>query len=143
MKKVKAFSLTELMIVVGLIGLLVSLGVPGFLRSRNKAWRDTCINNLRMIEHAADQYRIDNNLVIGTDVNIVWLWPTNSTAKDVSSYINKQLFCPNSPPAFYRGGANDGTVKATITANGLPHCVTAVGGTVKTNSGLETEHSIT
>ncbi len=137
----KAFTLVEVMIVVAIIALLITIGVPGFLRSRNKAWRDTCVNNLRMIEHAADQYRIENNLTTATDAKIVWLWPINSTLKDVSSYVNKQLTCPQG--GFYRGGVEiTNAIQADIDANGRPHCATEAGGTIKMNAGLEFEHSI-
>ena len=102
--KLYGFTMVEVMIVVAIIGILVTLGVPGFIRSRDKARRDTCVNNLRMIENAADQYRIDNNLTITTNTQITWLWPSTSTAKDVSSYINKQLFCPAKGTNVYVGG---------------------------------------
>ena len=143
-KSLLGFTLVEMMIVVSILALLVSLGVPGYLRSRNKSRQDTCVNNLRMIEHAADQYRIDNNLAISTNVSIVWLWPSTTTAKDVSSYINKQLACP-SLGAYFGGNTTTGvantdkTNTALINANGFPHCVT--GGTI-TENGTEHEHSI-
>jgi prepilin-type N-terminal cleavage/methylation domain-containing protein len=144
MIKRKAFTLVEFMIVLAILGLLVTLGVPGFLRSRNKAWYDTCVNNLRMIEHAADQYRIDNNLLVTQDVNILWLWPSTSTAKDVSAYVNKQLFCPQG--SFYRGGTAAGAIPAggstLINANNHPHCADGSTSTTRTNSGLEFEHSV-
>lgn len=138
------FTLVEMMIVIAILGMLVALGTPGYIRSRDKARRDTCINNLRMIESAADQYRIDLNLTITTPVNITWLWPATATAKSVESYINKQLFCPIKTSR-YVGGTNAGTIVAnntTIQANAVPHCVEATGSTVKTNNGDEFEHSI-
>ncbi len=150
MKKRKAFTLVEVMIALAIIGLLLTLGVPGFLRSRNKAWRDTCVNNLRMIEHAADQYRIDNNLVTTKDVKIIWLWPTNSTGKDVSSYINRQLVCPKSGTTYTGGVEVTGAIQTDIDANGLPHCATGANVTnssptstaASTSGATSFEHSI-
>jgi prepilin-type N-terminal cleavage/methylation domain-containing protein len=141
-----AFTMVEIMIVIAVLGILVALGVPGWLRSRDKARRDVCINNLRMIENAADQYRIDLNLATATDVDMVWLWPSTSTAKSVSSYINRQLFCPAGGAVEYRGGKNDGSINSggsasQIEANGVPHCVdTGTGNDFQ--DGTEFEHSI-
>ena len=144
MKK-KAFTLVEMMMVVVILGLLVSLGVPGYLRSRNKSRQDTCINNLRIIEHAADQYRIDTNLGTTISVDIVSLWPSTVGTKDVSSYISKQLSCPVNTNIYVGGddstssGLNSSPSSTTITANGLPHCYDGSG---IFQAGSEYEHSI-
>jgi prepilin-type N-terminal cleavage/methylation domain-containing protein len=124
----EGMTLVEIMIVLAILGLLVSLGVPGFLQSRNKARKDTCVNNLRMIENAADQYRIDNNLALTKDTSILWLWPNSATTKDISSYINKQLRCPVSTNQYVGGTSAVYGISTTlptdlnIAANGFPHC---------------------
>ncbi len=141
--KIYGFSLVEMMIVVAILGLLVTLGVPGFIRSRDKARRDTCVNNLRIIENAADQYRIDYNLSFSTPVSIISLWPSSSSVKNVSSYINKQLFCPVKTNK-YVGGTDSGKTSLpsdmNITANGSPHCSTNSGTVYEL--GKTFEHSI-
>lgn len=130
--KIYGFSLVEMMMVVAILGLLVTLGVPGFIRSRDKARKDTCINNLRMIENAADQYRIDFNLPFATNVSILKLWPASSSSKSVSSYINKQLFCPVKANTYVGGVAsqakNSLTTSMDIAANGVPHCKSGTAG---------------
>jgi prepilin-type N-terminal cleavage/methylation domain-containing protein len=58
----QGFTLVEIMIVVMIIGLLAAIALPGFQRARQAAQRNACINNLRMIEDAKDQYSIENGL---------------------------------------------------------------------------------
>lgn len=55
------FTLVEIMIVVLIIGLLAAIAVPAFGRARQRAWRSTCISNLRQIESAKEQWAIENN----------------------------------------------------------------------------------
>jgi len=53
------FTLVEIMIVVAIIALLAALAVPGFLRARKRSQATTCLNNLRLIDAAKDQYATD------------------------------------------------------------------------------------
>ena len=55
------FTLTEIMIVVAIIGLLAAVAVPNFMRARVAARTNACVNNLRLIQAAKDQYSIENN----------------------------------------------------------------------------------
>ncbi|MBN2144965.1 MAG: prepilin-type N-terminal cleavage/methylation domain-containing protein [Candidatus Aureabacteria bacterium] len=143
MKK-QGFTLVEMMIVLAILGLLLGLGIPGFLRARDRARRDTCVNNLRMIEHASDQYRIDNNMAVTASTRITWLWPSSSASdvKDVSSYINRQLFCPSR--GTYKGGTNAGGVPTddSLEANAVPHCVTPSNSSTITAPMPDFRHEI-
>ena len=67
-QKKQGFTLVEIMIVVMIIGLLAAIALPSFQRARNEAREKSCINNLRLIEAAKDQYAIENNLSAGDDV---------------------------------------------------------------------------
>lgn len=59
-KRIKGFTLVEIMIVVTIIGILASLAVPAFQRARWKALETSIRNNLRQIWGAAQQYMLEN-----------------------------------------------------------------------------------
>lgn len=62
MKK-SGFTLVEIMIVVAIIGLLAAIAIPSFVRARTTSQMNACINNLRQIDGAKDQWAIENNKV--------------------------------------------------------------------------------
>lgn len=57
----QGFTLVEIMIVVMIIGLLAAIALPGFARARDSAQANACINNLRQIDGAKDQWAIETN----------------------------------------------------------------------------------
>ena len=48
------------MIVVAIIGLLAAIAIPNFVRSRATSQANACINNLRQIDAAANQFALEN-----------------------------------------------------------------------------------
>ncbi len=52
----KGFTLVEIMIVVAIIGLLAAIAIPNFMKSRVASQATTCVNNLRQIYHAKEQW---------------------------------------------------------------------------------------
>ncbi len=61
---VRAFSLTELLVVIALIALLVGLSLPALARARAASQRIACQSHLRQIGIAIFSYAADNNGVI-------------------------------------------------------------------------------
>ena len=62
------FTLVEIMIVVAIIALLAAIAVPNFLRARKRSQATRCLEDLRIIDSACDQYAIENNKVTGNTV---------------------------------------------------------------------------
>jgi prepilin-type N-terminal cleavage/methylation domain-containing protein len=63
-KKLAAgFTLTEIMIVVSIIGLLAALSVPSLLRARSRAQEQTCIDNLRLLDGAKQQWALESKAI--------------------------------------------------------------------------------
>jgi prepilin-type N-terminal cleavage/methylation domain-containing protein len=56
----RGFTLVEIMIVVGIIGMLAVIAIPNFIRARNTAQRNACISNLRQIDAGKQQWAIEN-----------------------------------------------------------------------------------
>lgn len=57
------FTLVEIMIVVAIIGLLATIAIPNFVRARNTSQTNACINNLRQIDGAKQQWALENKQV--------------------------------------------------------------------------------
>jgi prepilin-type N-terminal cleavage/methylation domain-containing protein len=64
MKAKKGFTLVEIMIVVTIIGLLAGIAIPSFIKARQTSQANTCINNLRQIDAAKEQWALDNKKVM-------------------------------------------------------------------------------
>ena len=54
------FTLVEIMIVVAIIGLLAAIAIPNFVRARNTAQKNACINNLRQLDGGKQQWALEN-----------------------------------------------------------------------------------
>jgi prepilin-type N-terminal cleavage/methylation domain-containing protein len=122
MRRMKGFTLVEIMIVVAIIGLLVAIGVPGFIKARDNARKNTCYNNLRLIAHAVQQRTIDENIASGSDVPIYddVIMPATADTMNNELYIPRYLQCPEGADdtgATAYGG--DGTAGADVNNNSL------------------------
>jgi prepilin-type N-terminal cleavage/methylation domain-containing protein len=83
----RGFTLIEIMIVVLIIGILLAIAVPNFLRARETSRAKSCAGNLRQIETAKEQWAMDNKKG-ATD--------TPALATDlVPNYIKTAPACPS------------------------------------------------
>ncbi len=55
------FTLVEIMIVVAIIGLLAAIAIPNFVRARTTSQKNACINNLRQIDGAKQQWALETH----------------------------------------------------------------------------------
>ena len=53
------FTLVEIMIVVAIIGLLAAIAVPNFIHARTHSQMNACINNLRQIDGAKQEWGLE------------------------------------------------------------------------------------
>ena len=63
------FTLVEIMIVVAIIGLLAAIAIPNFVKARTTSQQNACINNLRQIDSAANQFALEQHQVTGAAIN--------------------------------------------------------------------------
>ena len=86
MRRKAGFTLVEIMIVVAIIGLLAAIAIPSFLKARESARRNACINNLRQLDGAKDQYALEYG---GSETSVFVLGQIGEYIKDTN-----KLFCP-------------------------------------------------
>lgn len=65
MKRNKAFTLVEIMIVVAIIAILLAVAVPGFIRARETTRTRAIQKDLVSIDDASRQYCIEYNIGVG------------------------------------------------------------------------------
>ncbi len=92
-----AFTLVEIMIVVAIIGLLAAIAIPNFVKARQTAQKNACINNLRMIDGAKESWALENRAASAAT-------PVEDGATGVNSYIkgNARPVCPGGGQYDYR-----------------------------------------
>jgi type II secretory pathway pseudopilin PulG len=100
--------------VVAIIGLLAAIAIPNFIQARTTSQTNACINNLRQIDGAKQQWALETGQL-----------PTASpTAANLQPYLGRgsagnlsNVFCPLAPAAIL---GTAGTAGYTIGALGVP-----------------------
>ena len=73
------FTLVEIMIVVAIIGLLAAIAIPNFVKARATSQANACINNMRQIDAAVNQFALEQGKTTGAAVSYPGdLTPTSS-----------------------------------------------------------------
>jgi prepilin-type N-terminal cleavage/methylation domain-containing protein len=102
------FTLVEIMIVVAIIGLLAAIAIPNFVRARTQSQMNACINNLRQIDGAIQQYALEKKQA-----------PSDAPPgiADLSAYLKSSVTCPATSSLTF---GDSYTEPATI--SGKPTC---------------------
>ena len=104
------FTLVEIMIVVAIIGLLAAIGIPNFVRARQTAQTNACINNLRVIDAAKQQWGLERGQAPDTTPSI-----TGTGTDSILPYLGRSgsvmPHCPLSDssgsPAYHIGALTE------------------------------------
>ena len=88
--KKAGFTLVEIMIVVAIIGLLAAIAIPNFVKARTTSQQNACINNLRQIDGAIQQWALE----FKKDPTAV------ITEADVTPYLKNSVVCPSGGTTF-------------------------------------------
>ena len=87
MKLKKGFTLVEIMIVVAIIAILAAVAIPNFVRYRKTSMRNACISNLKEIQMACEQWRMNNST--GGNPGLTDLYKSDGTG-----YLKTNPVCP-------------------------------------------------
>ena len=95
------FTLVEIMIVVAIIGLLAAIAIPNFVRARTQSQMNACINNLRQIDGAIQQWALEQKKDPAATVAF----------SDIAPYLKNSVICPSGGTSF----ANSYTISDVAT----------------------------
>src|SRR5438445_341288 len=88
------FTLVEIMIVVAIIGLLAAIAIPNFVKARNTSQTNACINNLRQIDSAIQQWALENGAANGGAVTEANVSPYLGRATGSATFNAASVKCP-------------------------------------------------
>jgi prepilin-type N-terminal cleavage/methylation domain-containing protein len=91
-RKNRAFTLVEIMIVVLIIGILMAIAVPQFVNARTQSQQSSCIANLKEIESAKEQWAMETAQAAAATP--AWADLLN-TSNPSAGYLKAEPNCPS------------------------------------------------
>ncbi len=86
------FTLIEIMIVVLIIGILLAIAIPNFMKARESSRTKSCVANLKQIQAAKEQWAMDTKAASGAAVDagdIYGAVPTSDGATGPSAALTR------------------------------------------------------
>ena len=105
------FTLVEIMIVVAIIGMLAAIAIPNFVKARTTAQKNACINNLRQLDGAVQEFALENNKAASDPVAL----------NDCKPYLRNSVVCP-------AGGTTPEDSYQVTDCQTTPSCISKGGG---------------
>lgn len=109
-KHTGGFTLVEIMVVVLIIGIILAIAIPNFIKASESSRTKVCVSNLKKIQAAKQQWAMDNKRAVTST-------PTTTDLYGAGRYIETAPTCPA------------GGVYTIGAVNTVPRCST--GGTHK------------
>src|SRR5438093_282384 len=78
------FTMVEIMIVVAIVGMLASIAIPNYVKTRATSQKNACINNLRQIDSGVQQWALENKKPATAVPSIA----------EVTPYLKNTAICP-------------------------------------------------
>jgi len=101
----------EIMIVVSLVGLLATIAAPTWVRARTQSQTQVCLNNLKQIDGAKQEWALENKIGQGTPAYT-----------DISGYLKHSVLCPGDSSETFATSYNMNTVSDKPTCK-IPQAV--------------------